>query len=371
MLETVIGVRYRFYQRSVGLLILATLMVLFIMLWMANHQFGFFTPTYHLYGFLDNVKNIQKTTPVTLAGLKIGMVRDLVITDYNQIRIGLILDRSYQPRIRGGSTAVVKTDLLGSAQIEINMGSPEQPMLRDGAGIVFLRSPDLDVLLRQAQEQLVQIAAVITNIRVITDELKKPEGVLLGTLTTLARLTQDLSSKASESMKQMDGVLRTAAELGGQLIPLLRELTIVSGAISQSAADLAVVSTRIRQGQGVLGGMTDSKSPLSRETVASVQKLHTVLSSLEKLTRQAPSYSQYIERILQQTEILTTRLAEASTRVPDLLDRSHAVAEEVDDLVGAMKQSPLLRALNPPLPGRSLLEAPRDTGGPLSAVPPR
>ncbi len=87
---------------------LATLIVLFAMLWTANRQFGFFAQTYHLYGFLDNVKALQKTTPVTLAGLKIGMVRDLTITDYNQIQIELILDRTYQPRIRGGSTALVK-----------------------------------------------------------------------------------------------------------------------------------------------------------------------------------------------------------------------------------------------------------------------
>ena len=36
MLETLISARYRFYQRAVGLLVLATLGVLFAMLWMTT-----------------------------------------------------------------------------------------------------------------------------------------------------------------------------------------------------------------------------------------------------------------------------------------------------------------------------------------------
>lgn len=370
MLETVIGARYRFYQRSVGLLILVTLTVLFVMLWMANRQFGFFTQTYRLYGFLDNVKNIQKTTPVTLAGLKIGAVRDLAITDYNRIRVELILDQSYQPRIRGGTMALVKTDLLGSAQIDLNMGAPDQPVLQDGAELAFRRSADLDLLLGQAMEQLAQVSAVLTNVRILTDELKKPEGALLGTLTAFARLTQDFSIRLAGSMERMDGVLRNVAELSGQWTPLLRSIAAVSGEMSRVATDLAAVSARIRQGQGVLGGMTDSESPLSRHVVASAQKLQVVLTGLEKLSGQLPGYGRRIEQILRQTEMLTARLAEASGRIPSLIDRSHAVAEDVDNVIGSVKQSVLLRALSPPQPVQPLLEAPRDAGWPMPAAPP-
>ena len=48
-----------------------------------------------------------------------------------------------------------------------------------------MRSPDLDALLSQAQEQLTQVSGVLANVRTITEELKKPEGGLLGTLDAL------------------------------------------------------------------------------------------------------------------------------------------------------------------------------------------
>ena len=118
MLETAIGARYRRYQRAAGLLILTTMGLLFVVLWMANRQLGLFSQTYALYGFLDNVRGLSRATPVTLAGLKIGEVRDLSITDYNRIRIELILDRKYQPRIRQNSTAEVKADLLARWKVE-------------------------------------------------------------------------------------------------------------------------------------------------------------------------------------------------------------------------------------------------------------
>jgi ABC-type transporter Mla subunit MlaD len=371
MLETAIGARYRRYQRAVGLLILATLGVLFALLWMANRQLGFFSQTYRLHGFLDNVRHLRQATPVTLAGLKIGEVRDLTITDYNQIRIELVLYREYQARIRANSTAQVKADVLGNATVEINMGDPARPMLGDGAAIPFQRASDLDALLRQAQEQLGQVAAVLANVKAITDELKQPEGALLGTLSAFARVTQEFSTQLSGYLERIDVVLRAAAELSGQLGPLLRDLTVVSREMSRSAVDLAAVGARIRAGQGVLGGLTDSASPLSRQMTASVQKLQAVMTGLETLAGQLPGYGQRVERILRQTEAMTAKLAEASAHAPGLMDQSRGVAEDVDEVVGSVKRSAVLRALSPPAdaPGWPLLEAPRDWGGTLPPAP--
>lgn len=87
MLESAINTRYQHYRRAVGLLVLVTLGLLFVMLWMAHRPVGLFGQTYRLYGILDNVRHLQKTTTVTLAGLKIGEVNALIITDYNEIRI--------------------------------------------------------------------------------------------------------------------------------------------------------------------------------------------------------------------------------------------------------------------------------------------
>lgn len=348
MLETAIGARYRRYQRAVGLLILAMLGVLFALLWMANRQLGFFSQTYRLHGFLDNVRNLRQTTPVTLAGLKIGEVRDLTITDYNQIRVELLLYREYQPRIRADSTAQIKTDALGNATVELNMGDPARPELADGAAIPFQRAPDLEMVMRQAQEQLGQIGVVLANVRAITDELRQPEGALLGTLNTFAQMMRELS-------------------------PLLRNLTAASQEMNRLAADAAVVGERIRAGQGALGGLTDSASPLSRQITASTQKLQAVMTGLEALAVQLPGYGQRVERILRQTETITAKLAQASARMPSLMEQSRGVADNVDEVVDSVKRSAVLRALNPAAdtPDRPLLEAPRDWGAlPPAALPP-
>lgn len=370
MLESMIDARYRYYQRAVGLLVLATLAVLFALLWTANRQFGLFAQTYRLHGFLDNVKNIQKATPVTLAGLKVGEVRDLAITDHHRIRVELIIDRTYQSRIRGDSFARVGTDLLGTAHIDINMGTSGQPMLEDGVELPFHRAPDLDALLRQAQEQLAQVSTVLTHVEALAGELRKPEGSLLGTLETFARMTQEFSVRSSGYLERIDVVLRDAVELSGQLIPLLRDLTVVSREMSRSATDLAVVGARIREGQGVLGGLTDSNSPLSRQVVASARTLQAALTDLEKLARQLPGYGQRVERILEHTERMMARLAEASVQIPGLLDQSRRVAEDVDDVVGGIKRSTLLRAMMPAeVDRRSLLEVPRELNWPIPTTP--
>jgi len=341
MLETAISARYRRYQRAAGLLILITLGLMFVVLWTANRQLGLFSQPYVLYGFLDNVRGLSRATPVTLAGLKIGEVRDLVITDYNRIRIELILDRKYQPRIRQNSAAEVKADLLGNARLEISMGAPDQPMLPDQALLAFQRSSDLDALLKQTQEQLAQIAAVLSNVRAITDELRQPDGPLLGTLRGFAQIT-------------------------AQLQPLLQNLTLMSGEMQQMATDLAAVSVRIRRGEGTLGGLTDRHSPLSRDVAASVQKLRETLAGLEQLASQLPRYGRLVEQILRQTETLTAQLAKASGQAPALLEKSRGIAEDAGEVIGGIKRSAVLQALSPPEPPRSLFDAPRAAVWPVT-----
>jgi phospholipid/cholesterol/gamma-HCH transport system substrate-binding protein len=372
MLETAITARDRRYRRAVGLLLLVTLGVLVAVAWLANHRVGFFSQTYRLQGYIDNVRSIQKTTPVTLAGLRVGEVDALAISDFNRIRIDLVLDKTYQSRIREGSSALIRTDLLGNARIEIGMGAPDRPMLPDGAEIAITRAPDLEALVRQTQEQLTQLAPVLANVRAITEELRKPEGALLGTLTAFARVTQEFSGKLTGYLQRVDAVLSDATEIGGLLQPLLRDLARVTREMSRAATDLAAVGERVRQGGGVLGGMTDSDSPLSRDATASVRKLRAALTGIEKLTDQLPRYGQQIDQILRQTELLSARLADASEQVPGLVDKSRRVAEDMDEMVAGIRRSALLRVLSPTEPPRRpLLEAPRDLGWPIPAAPPR
>lgn len=369
MLETAINNRYRRYRRMVGLLVLATLMILFLMLWMAQHQVGLFGQSYRLYGVLDNVRHLQQATPVTLAGLKIGEVSELTITDFNEIRIQLVLDRDYQLRIRRDSFAQVTTDLLGNARVEISMGTAGEAVLPDGAKIPFRRAPDLDVLMLQAQQELVQVGAVLANIRTLTEELKRPDGGLRGTLDAMAQMSQALPQQLAGHVERIDAVLRDAAEISSQLKPLLRNLAVVSAEMSQSAGDLAVVSERIRQGQGVLGALTDSQSPLSGHILASVGKLDAIMADLAKVANQLPRYGQQTERILQHSEQMMAQLAQASRQAPGLMDRSRQLAEEADEMIGTIRRSPLLRALETPTPKPSLLDAPRDLQG-VPRLPP-
>jgi len=188
---------------------------------------------------------------------------------------------------------------------------------------------------------------VLANVRAITDELRQPEGALLGTLNTFAQMMRELS-------------------------PLLRNLTAASQEMNRLAADAAVVGERIRAGQGALGGLTDSASPLSRQITASTQKLQAVMTGLEALAVQLPGYGQRVEWVLRQTETITAKLAQASARLPGLMEQSRGVADNVGEVVDSVKRSAVLRALTPAAdtPTGPLLEAPRDWGAlPGAAAP--
>jgi phospholipid/cholesterol/gamma-HCH transport system substrate-binding protein len=304
--------RDRLFKRTVGFLVVASAIALLLFLRMYQQTAGPFKDTFRLVGTVPRADGIEVDSPVTMAGLKIGRVRNLNLTADNQVQLDLEVRTSYHDKIRLDSKAAVNKPLIGSAFVDLSMGSPSLERLADGARIPMTRSPDINDLVATLPPKLEKIDTVLVNV-----------------------------VSASEALKQ---VAREVSAKGGSLDSSLHN---VQRATQYAAEAASKVNQTLTQTQKVIADSGEA-----------VTRINGILADVQKGTARIDSVTQRVDNVLANTEKIsqdfkgmTPQLAQD---IPPIIESSRDTLNEADDVLRAAKNSFLLRGNLPPAPAGPL-----------------
>jgi phospholipid/cholesterol/gamma-HCH transport system substrate-binding protein len=178
-----------------GVFVLIGLTLFIFLIMVMGGGTGFFSRQFSLYVRFAQVKGLHFGSEVSLSGLRVGTVKDITIAKGNdrELLIQLNIAKDVQNRIRKDSVARISTQgILGDKYVEITIGSPGEPMLRDGDFIEAEDLPDLLTkgggLVEELQNQfkeggeaeglLRNLNTVAGNLVVITNDMKNGRGLL-------------------------------------------------------------------------------------------------------------------------------------------------------------------------------------------------
>ncbi len=155
---------------------------------------GVFRSTYSLVGKFSHVKGLHAGSEVTLSGLRIGVVSDIKLPKggpTKELDILMSINKSVQEQIRADSTAIIRTQgVLGDKYLEITIGSPDSPVLKNGDLITTTEESDLFTkggnVMKGLESQfvpggnveklLVNLGKAAENLNVLTTDLRKERG---------------------------------------------------------------------------------------------------------------------------------------------------------------------------------------------------
>lgn len=222
---------------------------------------GLFESKAVLWARFPDISGLVAGAPVRLAGLDVGTVKKVSFGDdlkQREARVELSIQEQYLPRIRRDSYANIDSKgLLGDKLINISIGSPDQPPLRDGDEIEAKPSFSLDQIAGK-------VDAVAASVQKVTDEA----GTFLETLAseqTRGDLQRILHSTAGlmEGVEKGDGVAhrliydkKYADETLGILQEAHQTLASMRGAVDHVQA----VAQTVRSGDGTLHELIYGKS---------------------------------------------------------------------------------------------------------------
>lgn len=233
---------------KVGIAAVVSLVLLAGAYWLVG-SFALNVGRFRLNAVFPNVAGIDSGTPVMMAGVKIGQVADITLTDDNRanvrmnIREGLAIPRGSQVRISSVS-------LLGDKYIEVIPGPEGASPLPEDSTLTGIPSFTLDDLLPQVSTVL----ARVDDVGLALQDMLTDEGVK-GRLESALRNLDLASAAAVGLMNDLRSVTNANRD----------ELNTIAGNLAMASGDIASAS---EQANRLLGGI-------------SPQKVQDVLANLE------------------------------------------------------------------------------------------
>jgi len=270
---------------------------------------------YHVIAQFNTVQDLKPGDRVKMAGVEIGRVEDIKLTDS---KVSVIMKLHDDAMVKTDSKASIKfTGLMGQNFVAIDFGSPGETTVKDGTEITTVEQPDLSAIMTKLdgavdgiqnmtktfasddihnlfgplgdffKSHKDQLAATIANVTNITGQIAAGQGTVgkliyddalyssaLATVTNL----QTTAANANDMIASVKLIVTNAAGQG-TIGKLLTDEALYHAATG-SMTNLNQILIKINQGNGTIGKLVNDQE-FYRNAKLSLQKLDKAADGLE------------------------------------------------------------------------------------------
>ncbi|MDZ7722421.1 MAG: MlaD family protein [candidate division KSB1 bacterium] len=272
-------IEIRKHEVRVGLtMVIGIAIIVFVILAVGN-QHGILGNRYHLNIEMSRVNGLQAGAPVRLNGVYVGSVTDVhfseELTD-QKVQIKLEIFTSVKERIRKDSKAHIGTlGLLGDKYVAITMGTPSEPILKDGDQLSGADPLDIEVLIDEGVDILSSVKTSVNNLNYLTEKLKRGEGTL-GLLLNETNLYYTVDTLLTDLLylsQSLKGNNTTLSQMlnDSTFYPALKKI-VVNG---------QVLTDSLVNGDSMLNQLLNDPEFYDKLT-CSVDYMHNILENIDK-----------------------------------------------------------------------------------------
>ena len=187
----------KFFRKEVKIAIAVIISMAFLF-WGIEYLKGInlFKPVNFYYVHFKNVDGLTDSAPVTVNGYQVGQVREIIYDyDTGNLRVLLSMDKSL--RIPLKSEAVITSDVLGTAQIELNLSNNKEYYK---VGDELVGTSEAGLMDNVSNELLPSVAAIMPKIDSLLTNLNKvvSNPALNKSLNRLDNITANLEKSSRQ-----------------------------------------------------------------------------------------------------------------------------------------------------------------------------
>jgi phospholipid/cholesterol/gamma-HCH transport system substrate-binding protein len=355
----------------VGLLVAVSLTVLMLFVFFIGAEQQIFARKNEYDLQLENVSGLAQGNPVRMAGVSIGVIKDITLPrdpKERNVRIVLMIDRKYEDRVRQDSRARLKKLglLTGDSYIDITPGTPRFPVLEPGSMIPAQKQTNVDQLISSGEDLVDNFVQISYSLKNILGRVDRGEG-LIGELTSQPETRQRLTDTLLMTLNKTNAALAHIESGKGVLGKLIYDDTYgeqLTASIGSAARSLESVSSNVQRsfesGQGALPallGDPEGKRRVNellenmRVTTTNLSNFSTALSKGEGLVPRLMNDKQYGDQALAEFTLLVSQLNETVRKINSgegtagKLVADPSLYESVNDILIGINESRLLRWL--------------------------
>lgn len=270
---------------------------------------GFDDPsTYTVDVMFENAAGLAVDDPVQVAGIRVGRVVEVRLTDDGRARVKIRLQRDIELH-RDAVAVVGSTGMLGDRVLDLQPGSPDAPVVPADGTIAGGEPVSID-------QMVTVVSSIARNLDRTTESISRVLGTEAGEaslreiLDNLENLTGQMDTLVAEnrgsidrSLGSLDDAMVNVGELSGSLRENLPELV---SELRTVAADLRVVLDDVELGA------------TSENLEATTERLHRSAADLEEVIAKMNRGEGTVARLVNEPETVD-RLNEALDSVDDSL----------------------------------------------------
>jgi phospholipid/cholesterol/gamma-HCH transport system substrate-binding protein len=315
-----------------------------------------FTPMTELYTSFPDINGLVIGAPVRLAGVDVGRVSEIAFSeklDHPEARIQLSVETRFMERLRLDSRAYIDSKgLLGDKLINLTVGTPTEPPLKDGGYVQPRIGSSLEGVAKELESTAGAIGRAAQTAQGAMNELASPE-----VTENVRRITGSIAA-ILEQVERGDGLAHSLiydADYAQRVDTALANLERMSAHASAATARVDRVLAQVERGPGTLHGLLyeDQGAVLMAEATRAASGVANVTDALnhgdglaaavlrdpagKQLVLDLATVSSRLERISHEIE-------QGKGTVGGLLV-DPSVYEEMKTVLGNIERSTVLKAL--------------------------
>ena len=225
----------------------------------------------HVSALFDTVQDLKVGDRVKMAGVEIGRVEKIEITDE---KVSVTMKLKLDANVKTDSKAIIKfTGLMGQNFVNISFGAPDSPKAEEGAVLETAEQPDLSAIMAKldaAAGGIQNLTKSFTGDKIdnllgpLTDFIKQNSAPITATISNIKNVTSQIASGQGSVGKMIyDDTLYNTA------------LSTVSN-LQDTAISVHTAVNNISSGQGTIGKLLTDDT-LYRSTAGAMTNLESIL----------------------------------------------------------------------------------------------
>ncbi len=284
-----------------------------------------FRRTYEFDVYFQNVAGLREGDNVTIQGMPIGRVTDLVLEE-SWVRVQCALNREVE-LYEDYSIEVVETSVLGGRQLRIDAGTPDKQRIPDDERLVG--TPPIDLMAEAAkvvselrrtlteEGVLENVSEGIARLNRVAGRLDRGEGTVGALLTedTVYRELEEIASNLNEMSSRANAVV-VGIERGEGTLGMLLADDEIGRELGGVLENINAISAQLRAGEGTLGRL------LSDDTIA--LHLASTLEDVSELSARLRAGEGTLGKLLSEDAEVYDDLAQTVASLRNMAERVEA-----------------------------------------------
>jgi phospholipid/cholesterol/gamma-HCH transport system substrate-binding protein len=315
-------------ELKLGVVTIVAIIVAAVTIFSVMGSRGFFWQRYTLKTRFPNVAGLKTGSPVRVAGVEVGSVKDVVFSG-DQVDVIFEVNKEVRPRVTTNSTAVVgSVSLLGLSAVDISASSSGTP-IPDGGYVPTGKTPaSFSDITTQAEEGIGELTGLIKDVRAGKGAFGK-----LMTEDELYNGLNDFIGAAAD-------VTKTIKSGRGSIGKLINDPK-VADSLAGSMSNLEAMTRKINEGHGSIGKLINDDKFSTSMTAATenlrmlTERLNSGEGTVGKFITDPALYNQ-LKSLTDRLDLLTKRLNDGEGSL-GLFLKDRQLYENMNGAVGDLR----------------------------------